>query len=54
MITIYKNGLANELLKRKFPFLYAKKYGQKIYSSFDIQTNKEKVFQDGEGDVFFT
>nr|WP_321358636.1 hypothetical protein [uncultured Draconibacterium sp.] len=52
--TIYKKGLADQLLNRKFPFLYAKKYGQKIYSTFQVSNKKQLTFQDGDGDVFFT
>lgn len=52
--TIYKKELAKELLSRKFPFLYAKKYGQKIFSTFPISNNRQLIFQDGDGDVFFT
>lgn len=54
MATIYKNELATELFKRKFPFLYLKKYGQKIYSTFPLKNNSEINFQDGDGDVIFT
>ena len=53
-LTIYNKHLAGLLLKRKFPFLHAKKYGQKIYSTFKIKNNKPIEVQDGEGDVFFT
>ncbi|MCY1722692.1 hypothetical protein OU798_20245 [Prolixibacteraceae bacterium Z1-6] len=53
-ITIYKKALAAELFKRKFPFLHVKKYGQKIYGTFEIISNTDLHFQDGEGDVFFT
>jgi len=54
IVTIYKKEVANRLLKRKFPFLYVKKYGQKIYSTFEIKNHKELKFQDGDGDLFFT
>jgi len=53
-VTIYKKEVANRLLQRKFPFLYVKKYGQKIYSTFDIKNVKKLKFQDGDGDLFFT
>jgi len=52
--TIYKKGVATELFKRKFPFLHLKKYGQKIYSTFEINDNTDFHFQDGDGDVIFT
>lgn len=54
MATIYKKELAEVLFKRKFPFLRAKKYGQKIYSTFEIEKNSYLNFQDGVGDVIFT
>ncbi len=54
VITVYKNGVANQLFTQKFPFLHAKKYGQKIYSSFDIKGIENTFFQDGDGDVIFT
>lgn len=53
-ITLYKKELAELLLSRKFPFLHAKRYGQKIYSTFQVSTKKQLRFQDGDGDVFFT
>ncbi len=53
-ISIYNSKIAKQLLMRKSPFLYMKKYGQKIYSSFEIN-NKEKLhFQDGDGDAIFS
>ncbi len=54
MTTVYKKEIAEQLFKRKFPFLHLKKYGQKIYSTFEIQNNSEIKFQDGDGDVIFT
>ena len=53
-ITIYKKELTDQLLSRKFPFLYAKRYGQKIYSTFQVSNKKQHTFQDGDGDLFFT
>lgn len=53
-VTIYKKELADQLLSRKFPFLYAKSYGQKIYSTFQVSNKKQLTFQDGDGDLFFT
>ncbi|WP_321348461.1 GNAT family N-acetyltransferase [uncultured Draconibacterium sp.] len=53
-LTIYKKELAGQLLSRKFPFLHAKRYGQKIYSTFQVSNKKQHTFQDGDGDVFFT
>ena len=54
VITVYNSGVAEQLFKRKLPFLRAKKYGQKIYSSFDIGIQQNLKFQDGDGDVIFT
>ncbi len=54
VLTLYKKELAAEMLKRNFPFLRTKKYGQKIYSTFTLPAAKNHVFQDGDGDVFFT
>jgi hypothetical protein len=34
--------------------LHTKKYGQKIYSSFEIKNNANLQFQDGDGDLIFT
>lgn len=54
VITVYNNEIAHQLFKRKFPFLHAKNYGQKIYSSFLPETGIQQLFQDGDGDVIFT
>jgi GNAT superfamily N-acetyltransferase len=54
VITVYKNELAKQLFKRNFPFLRTKKYGQKIYCSFEIKNRANLQFQDGDGDVIFT
>jgi len=54
MATIYKTSLAAKLFDRKFPFLYIKNYGQKIYSTFEIAGTENLIFQDGDGDVIFT
>ena len=54
LLTLYNKSLAFHLLKRKFPFLHVKKYGQKIYSSFEVDRSTQFKFQDGEGDVIFT
>ena len=54
VITVYKCELAQQLFKRNFPFLCPKKYGQKIYSSFEIKNRANFQFQDGDGDVIFT
>lgn len=54
VLTIYKKALAAELFKRKFPFLHLKKYGQKIYSTFDVKNKTTSEFQDGTGDTIFT
>jgi len=53
-VTIYKKEIANKLFERKFPFLHVKKYGQKIYSTFEIENTTDLEFQDGDGDVIFT
>ncbi len=52
--TIYKKEVADKLFQRKFPFLHTKKYGQNIYSTFEISTEGNLNFQDGDGDVIFT
>ena len=54
VITVYKFEVAQQLFERNFPFLRAKKYGQKIYSSFEIINKTNHQFQDGDGDVIFT
>ncbi|WP_372949293.1 GNAT family N-acetyltransferase [Mariniphaga sp.] len=54
MLTVYHPGVSKLLLKYRFPFLHVRKYGQKIYSSFDIPEFDKIHFQDGEGDVVFT
>ena len=54
VLTVYKYELALQLFTQKFPFLHAKKYGQKIYSSFEIRGIDKFLFQDGDGDVIFT
>jgi GNAT superfamily N-acetyltransferase len=54
VFTAYKYELAQQLFEQKFPFLHAKKYGQKIYSSFEIKDIDNYLFQDGDGDVIFT
>ena len=54
IITVYNSTLAKQFFEQKFPFLHVKKYGQKIYSSFEIKNNSKYQFQDGEGDVIFT
>lgn len=54
LLTVYKKELATLLLKRKFPFLRVKIYGQKIYSTFDLPGTGNLQFQDGDGDVIFT
>lgn len=54
VVTVYKNGIALQLFAQKFPFLRTKKYGQKIYCSFEIKDIGNYLFQDGDGDVIFT
>lgn len=54
LITVYNYRVAQQLFNQKFPFLHTKKYGQKIYSSFEIKDNHGNLFQDGDGDVIFT
>jgi hypothetical protein len=54
IITVYNSKIAREFFIKKFPFLHLKKYGQNIYSSFEINNNKKFRFQDGDGDVIFT
>ncbi len=52
--TVYNYSVSQQLFAQKFPFLHAKKFGQKIYSSFDIGKTEDYLFQDGDGDVIFT
>lgn len=54
VVTVYNTKVAQQLFARKYPFLYLKKYGQKIYSSFEIEVEKGYQFQDSDGDVIFT
>jgi GNAT superfamily N-acetyltransferase len=54
VITVYNYEISRYLFARKFPFLRAKKYGQKIYSSFNFDIAQHQRFQDGDGDVIFT
>jgi len=54
ILTVYNNKVASHLIRNKFPFLHVKKYGQQIYSTFETGIENMKVFQDGDGDVFFT
>lgn len=54
VITVYNSNVAQHLFSRKFPFLRTKKYGQKIYSSFEIKNRDNLQFQDSDGDVIFT
>ena len=54
VITVYNYNIAQQLFAQKFPFLRTKKYGQKIYSSFEIKDIRNYLFQDGAGDVIFT
>ena len=54
VITVYNYEISRYLFARKFPFLRAKKYGQKIYSSFNFDIAQHQQFQDGDGDVIFT
>lgn len=52
--TVYNSTVAGALFERKFPFLHVKKYGQLIYSTFEVKKSSGLKFQDGDGDVFFT
>jgi hypothetical protein len=54
LITVYNSQVANQFIERKFPFLHVKNYGQKIYSSFEIDNKQELSFHDCDGDVIFT
>lgn len=54
VVTVYNFEISQHLFYRKFPFLRTKKYGQKIYSSFEIKNSAKLQFQDGDGDVIFT
>lgn len=54
MITVYHQGIARELAEKKYPFLLLRKFGQKVYSSFDTDTTESYIIQDGDGDRAFT
>ena len=54
VITVYNYEISRYLFARNFPFLRAKNYGQKIYSSFNFNIEQHQRFQDGDGDVIFT
>lgn len=54
ILTVYNNKIARHLIANRFPFLYVKKYGQQIYSTFEAGDGNMTVFQDGDGDVVFT
>lgn len=54
VVTVYNYEISRYLFARKFPFLRAKNYGQKIYSSFNFDMAQHQRFQDGDGDVIFT
>jgi GNAT superfamily N-acetyltransferase len=54
MATVYNLKITRQLFAQKFPFLHMKKFGQNIYSSFDIHKTEKFQFQDGDGDVVFT
>ncbi|MBW6533891.1 MAG: GNAT family N-acetyltransferase [Mariniphaga sp.] len=53
-ITVYNSAIARFFLDHKFPFLRVKRYGQKIYNSFNIPGIEKYKFQDGDGDSVFT
>lgn len=53
-LTVYNSDIANCLLKSRLPYLHVKTYGQKIFSSFEIDIHAHYEFRDGEGDVAFT
>jgi GNAT superfamily N-acetyltransferase len=54
MATVYHSGVASYLLKNKSPFLYVKKFGQKIYSTFETGISASHVIRDSDGDYVFT
>ncbi|MEZ5104910.1 MAG: hypothetical protein R2757_10475 [Draconibacterium sp.] len=54
VITINNSEISEIFFNQKFPFLRTKKFGQKIYSSFQLPSGELYQFQDGDGDVFFT
>lgn len=54
MITVYKNEIAIPFFEQKLPFLHRKKYGQKIYTTFEIKNTSANQYIDGDGDAFFT
>ena len=54
MATVYHSEVARYLLKDKSPFIYVKKFGQKIYSTFEPGLSGSQVIRDSEGDYIFT
>ena len=54
LVTVYEPAIARQLLKNRSPFIYVKPYGQKIYSTFEVNHDGSLLFRDGEGDYVFT
>lgn len=53
-VTVYSQEIASCLLTHRLPYFHVKPYGQKIYSSFEIDNSLQYKFRDGEGDYIFT
>ncbi len=53
LLTLYNSSVAGQFIAQKSPFLHLKEYGQKIYSSFEIDGTGYTI-QDGDGDTIFT
>lgn len=53
-VTIYNSRIAEDFFDKRFPFLRVRHYGQKIYSTFETGASNQKLFQDADGDSFFT
>jgi GNAT superfamily N-acetyltransferase len=54
MATVYHPEVARYFLTDNWPFIYVKKFGQKIYSTFDTGISVSHEIRDSEGDYIFT
>ncbi len=52
-LTVLDPDLSKVICRKKNPFLFSKKIGHSIYSSFPVINNNQKI-QDGDGDFIFT
>jgi GNAT superfamily N-acetyltransferase len=54
MASVYHSKIASFFIQEKTPFIYVKKFGQKIYSSFETGISGSHDIRDSEGDYIFT